>query len=57
MPDNDEEGEAGFRDLLWNLVDCGLRVQLGWSRTRNQGMFNELQPENINKTQWKTIIS
>ncbi len=43
LPDN--EGDAGFRDLLWDLVDAGLRVQLGWSRTREDGMNDRLQPE------------
>ena len=57
MPDNDEEGEAGFKDLLWGLVDRGLRVRLGWSRTRYEGIFNGMQPEKIDEKGWRTINS
>jgi hypothetical protein len=28
MPDNDEEGEAGFKDLLWHLASRSLDVRL-----------------------------
>ena len=55
LPDNDEEGEAGFRDLLWDLVDAGLRVQLGWSRERNHGRYEGLQPEHISQEIWDQI--
>lgn len=55
MPDNDEEGEAGFRDLLWELVDGGLKVQLGWSRARDQGKYSALQPENIDSEIWNSL--
>ena len=57
MPDNDEEGEAGFKDLLWELVNAGLRVRLGWSRNCFEGAFNGMQPENIGQTDWHTIIN
>lgn len=55
MPDNDEEGEAGFRDLLWNLVDSGLKIQLGWSRSRNHGMYDRMQPEQLDGAIWRAI--
>ena len=52
LPDNDEEGEAGFRDLLWDLVDAGLRVRLGWSRNRDGGAHEGMQPEQISQILW-----
>lgn len=55
LPDNDEEGEEGFRDLLWDLVDAGLRVQLGWSRSRDGGKYDALQPEQIDAAIWNQL--
>ena len=55
MPDNDKEGEAGFKELLWDLVDSKLQVQLVWSRTRFDAVFNGMQPENIGKNDWQLM--
>lgn len=55
LPDNDDEGEAGFRELLWSLVDRGLDVRLGWSRNRDAGRFAGLQPESITPELWEAL--
>lgn len=47
MPDNDEEGEASFKDLLWRLASRDLDVRLAWSRTSHGGKFAGMQPEEI----------
>ena len=51
----DVEGEEGFRDLLWDLVDAGLRVQLGWSRSRDGGKYDGMQPEQIDAAIWNQL--
>ncbi|MCA9076544.1 MAG: toprim domain-containing protein [Planctomycetaceae bacterium] len=56
MPDNDEEGETGFQDLLWQLASQGLSVCLGWSRTSHEGRFNGLQPEHLTDEIWQTDL-
>ncbi len=56
MPDNDEEGETGAKDLLWQLASQGLSPMLAWSRTSHDGRFNSLQPEDITAAQWQTDI-
>jgi hypothetical protein len=55
LNEDEDEGEAGFRDLLWDLVDAGLRVQLGWSRTREGGMYDLMQPEQSDSAIWRAI--
>ena len=57
MPDNDEEGESGAKDLLWHLYEAGLHPTLAWSRQMFSGIFNGKQPENINQQQWQQIDS
>ncbi|MCA9076552.1 MAG: toprim domain-containing protein [Planctomycetaceae bacterium] len=53
MPDNDEEGESGAQDLLWELASQGLTVKLAWSRTSHDGRFNGMQPENLTEGMWQ----
>ena len=40
LPDNDDEGESGFKDLLWSLAERGLDVRLAWSRRSHGGQFD-----------------
>ena len=47
LPDCDQPGEDGFRDLLWELNERGLDVRLGWSRTMHAGRFAGKQPEDL----------
>ena len=48
MPDLDEEGEAGFKELLWQLVSRKIAVKLGWSSQVSDGKFAGMQPEYLN---------
>lgn len=41
MPDCDEEGEAGFKDLLWKRCEATTQVRLAWSSKTHAGQ----QPE------------
>ncbi len=56
MPDNDEEGETGAKDLAWALASQGLALQLAWSRQSHDGRFNGLQPEDLTPEQWQTDL-
>jgi len=55
MPDNDPEGEAGAKDLLWHLASRGLTVHLAWSRTSHGGKFEGMQPEDLRSEQWEGL--
>jgi 5S rRNA maturation endonuclease (ribonuclease M5) len=48
MPDCDEEGEAGFKDLLRRLCEAQLEVRLGWSSTTQPNR----QPESLDVNDW-----
>ena len=56
IPDNDAEGEAGFKELLWSLASRGLTVRLGWSRQSHSGQFDGQQPEHLTDEQWNESI-
>jgi 5S rRNA maturation endonuclease (ribonuclease M5) len=57
LPDNDSEGEAGFKELLWALNERGLDVRLGWSRRSHGGRFEGKQPEHLIDDEWQTVLS
>ena len=48
MPDYDEEGESGFKNLLWKLTEAGFHVRLGWSSLTH---LNH-QPESLSEVEW-----
>ena len=52
MPDCDEEGESGFKDLLWKLTETGLHVRLGWSSQTHSNR----QPESLTQDEWKLRV-
>lgn len=56
MPDNDDEGEAGFKDLLWMLAERGLDVRLAWSRQSHDGRFDGQQPEDMTDHDWNNTL-
>jgi len=56
LPDNDSEGEAGFKELLWALGERGLEIQLGWSRKSHGGRFAEKQPEDLTDEDWYSVL-
>ena len=56
LPDNDPEGEAGAKELTWDLTQRGLTVRLPWSRTSHDGRFDGMQPEDLTDDQWQTDL-
>ena len=50
MPDCDEEGEAGFKDLLWRLSENEIETKLGMSSQMNGGQYSGKQPEDLNSS-------
>ena len=57
LPDNDEEGETGFKELLWSLAERGLDVRLAWSRRSHNGQFNGKQPEDLTPEDWQSLMT
>lgn len=55
LPDCDEQGEAGFKELLWRLAENGLNVKLGVSSQMFDGQFAGKQPEDLTADDWKQI--
>ena len=52
MPDCDEEGEAGFKDLLWKLTEANIHVRLGWSSKTHLNR----QPESLAQAEWQLLV-
>jgi 5S rRNA maturation endonuclease (ribonuclease M5) len=52
LPDCDEEGESGFKDLLWKLAENQLQTRLAWSSKTNAGR----QPESLTQDEWQVLI-
>jgi hypothetical protein len=57
LPDTDDEGELGFKELAWRLLEEGLHVRLGWSRTVQGGAFANRQPEQLTPDEWQRLAS
>lgn len=56
LGDNDPEGESGFSDLAWKLLERGdLSVRLGWSRAMFDGRFRDRQPESLSIEEFSEI--
>ena len=55
LPDTDEEGEAGCRELAWRLLEEGIHVRLGWSRAMFGGAFADRQPEQLTSDEWRRM--
>jgi ABC-type thiamine transport system substrate-binding protein len=55
LPDTDEEGEAGFQELAWRLLEEGIAVRLGWSRAMLGGAFADRQPEELSAYEWRRL--
>lgn len=57
MGDNDEQGEAGFKELLWRLSSCDdVETKLGWSRQSHSAQFDGMQPEELSDDQWHAVV-
>lgn len=57
LPDCDDEGEAGFKDLLWKLAEQRVEVNLGCSSAMFDGQFADRQPEDISQEEWPLIVA
>jgi 5S rRNA maturation endonuclease (ribonuclease M5) len=57
LPDTDEEGESGFRELTWRLLEEGITVRLGWSHAMLGGKFADRQPEQLTAEEWRTLTA
>ena len=55
MPDCDEEGEAAFKELLWQLAEASVNVKLGCSSRKFDGRFAGRQPEDFSDQEWSEI--
>ena len=55
LPDCDEQGEDGFKDLLWQMAERGLDVKIGISSQMFDGRFAGMQPEDLSSDDWKLI--
>lgn len=55
LPDCDDEGEAGFKELFWRLAEHGLQVKLGMSSQMYDGKFAGIQPEDLSNNDWDQI--
>ncbi|WP_146510904.1 toprim domain-containing protein [Thalassoglobus neptunius] len=55
MPDCDEEGEAAFKELLWQLSEASIDVKLGCSSNMHEGKFAGRQPEDFTDDEWNEI--
>lgn len=47
LPDCDEEGETGFKDLLWKLAEAQVHTRLGPTSKSHNGQFVGRQPEDL----------
>lgn len=57
MPDNDSEGEQGFRELLWKLSTIeGVTARSVWSKAAFGGRVNNMEPEDITPELWNDTI-
>jgi len=52
LPDCDQPGEDGFKELLWELNERGLDVRLGWSKVMHGAKFFGKQPEDLTDDEW-----
>lgn len=57
LPDCDQEGEDGFRDLLWRLAERQVQVRLGCSRVSHSGQFANRQPEEFTDDEFQLIVA
>ncbi|MFL5330495.1 MAG: toprim domain-containing protein [Gemmataceae bacterium] len=54
--DADDAGDEGAKEAHWLLVQRGLDVRLGWSRSMHGGRFNGRQPESVSLAEWDEAI-
>lgn len=55
LPDCDDEGEAGFKTLIWKLAERRIDVRLACTSTMFDGKFRGQQPEDFSDDDWELI--
>ncbi len=53
VPNYHEEGESGFKVLLWKLCEAKVTTSLGWSSKTNAGR----QPKSLTQQDWQLLAS
>jgi len=56
LHDTDAEGEAGAKQIRWELAQRGRQVQLGWSRTMFEGSYADRQLESLTDEELNELI-
>ena len=54
--DCEQTGDDGAKDAVWQLVQRGLDVRLGWSQSMHAGTFEGRQPENLSRDESDAVI-
>ena len=54
--DCEQSGDDGAKEAVWQIVERGLDVRLGWSQAMHSGAFKGRQPENLSRDEWDTVI-
>lgn len=57
LPDCDEEGERGFKELLWRLAENDVDTRLGWSSGMFERRFAGRQPESLTKDELEGVLA
>ena len=55
LPDCDPDGEAGFKELTWELASRRVKVHCGISSTILNGEFRGRQPESLTMSEWRAL--
>ena len=54
--DCEQTGDDGAKEAVWQLVQRGLDVRLGWSQLMHGGAFQGRQPESLTREEWEQSI-
>ena len=54
--DCEQTGDDGAKEAVWQLVQQGLDVRLGWSQSMHGGKFVGKQPESLTAAEWNEAI-
>ena len=54
--DCEDTGDEGARDAVWQLLERGLDVRLGWSQAMHGGTFRGRQPESLTEAELREVI-
>jgi 5S rRNA maturation endonuclease (ribonuclease M5) len=56
LPDCDEEGENGFKELMWRLAERNVDTKLGWSKSVLDLKGETIQPENLDEARLAFVM-